>query len=193
MLNLVIFGAPGAGKGTQAMILSEKYNLKHLSTGEMFRQEIKKNTNRGKKIEHYLSTGDLVPDEITIDIVKNSIKENNYQGFIFDGFPRTIKQAESLDEYLKEYDEKVDLIIILDTPKEILISRLSSRAKESQRKDDSNGEIIKNRLTVYQEKTFPLINYYKKQGKVVSINGVGNIENISQKISKEIDRIKSMS
>lgn len=193
MLNLVIFGAPGAGKGTQGENISKKYNLKHLSTGEMFREEINKKTELGEKIKNYLSQGDLVPDEIVIDVIENKIKENNCQGFIFDGFPRTTQQAESLDRCLKENGEKIDLAIILETPEKELIKRLLNRASESKRIDDANEEIIKNRLSVYKEKTFPVTEHYKKQNKLVSINGVGNINEISQQIIKEIDKIDSVS
>jgi adenylate kinase len=181
MLNLIIFGAPGSGKGTQAINLSEKYNLKHLSTGKILRQKIEKEAELEKKIAKYLSQGNLVPDKIVIEMVKDEIKKNNYQNFIFDGFPRTIQQAKYLDKYLEENKTQIDLIIVLKVPKKKLISRLLDRAKKLDRDDDSSKKIIKNRLSVYQKKTHPLIKYYKKQGKLIIVDGVGDIKDISEK------------
>ena len=188
MKNLVLFGKPGAGKGTQAAFLKEKYGLIHISTGDLFRKHKQENTELGKLAQSYMDNGGLVPDEVTIKMLQEEIEKNpNAQGFIFDGFPRTIAQAEALDQFLASKNMNISGTLALDAEDEILISRLVERGKVSGRTDDMDENKIRFRFEEYNNKTAPLIEFYRKQGKYHSINGIGSIEEITERLSKVID------
>lgn len=190
MINLVLFGKPGAGKGTQAGYLKEKYNLKHISTGDVFRYNIKNNTKLGQLAKSYMDKGDLVPDEVTISMLKDEVEKNpEASGFIFDGFPRTTAQAEALDHFLDSKDMKIDATIALEAQDETLINRLLERGKSSGRPDDQDEEKIRNRFEEYNQKTAPLKEFYDAQGKFHSVNGIGDIEEITERLSKVIDTL----
>ncbi len=190
MTNLVLFGPPGAGKGTQASILKEKYNLIHISTGDIFRYNIKNKTELGLSAKSYIDKGLLVPDEVTIDMLKAEVELNEgAKGFIFDGFPRTEAQAQSLGEYLKSKATEVHAMIALEVEDEILVERLLERGKTSGRPDDADESVIRNRIKVYYEETAILKNYYQKQNKYFGVNGVGSIEEITERLSKVIDKL----
>ena len=190
MINLVLFGKPGAGKGTQAGFLKEKYNLKHISTGDVFRYNIKNGTDLGKLAKSYIDRGDLVPDTVTIDMLKDEVEKNpDAAGFIFDGFPRTAAQAEALDNFLESKDMKVDATIALEAEDDILVARLLERGKVSGRSDDQDESKIRNRFDEYNEKTAPLKAYYEKQGKFHSVNGIGEIDEITTRLSQVIESL----
>ncbi len=189
MLNIVIFGAPGSGKGTQSERIIAKYGLNHISTGDVLRAEIKNGTELGKVAKGYIDQGQLLPDALIIDIlasVLDSFKES--KGVIFDGFPRTIPQAEALKKMLNERGQDVSVMLDLDVPEAELIERLIKRGQESGRADD-NMETIKKRLVVYNEQTSPLKDYYKTEGKYQHINGVGTMEAIFAEIASAIDKL----
>lgn len=190
MLNIVIFGAPGSGKGTQSDRIVEKYGLNHISTGDVLRAEIKNGTELGKTAKGYIDQGQLIPDELMIDIlasVFDSFKES--KGVIFDGFPRTIAQAEALKVMLAERKQEVSVMLDLEVPEDELMTRLIKRGLESGRADD-NEETIKKRLTVYHTQTSPLIDWYKKEGQYCHINGLGALEDITAQICEAIDSRK---
>ncbi len=192
MTNLVLFGKPGAGKGTQAAFLKDKYNLVHISTGDIFRYNIKNETKLGKLAQSYMDKGDLVPDEVTIQMLQEEVEKNpNAEGFIFDGFPRTIAQAEALDAFLSSKGMRIHGTLALEADDEALIKRLVERGKVSGRTDDQDEEKIHNRFTEYNEKTAPLIAFYQAQGKYHPINGIGTIEEITTRLSETIDKIKA--
>ena len=192
MTNLVLFGKPGAGKGTQAAFLKDKYNLVHISTGDIFRYNIKNETKLGKLAQSYMDKGDLVPDEVTIQMLQEEVEKNpNAEGFIFDGFPRTIAQAEALDAFLESKGMRIHGTLALEADDEVLIKRLVERGKVSGRTDDQDEEKIRNRFTEYNEKTAPLITFYQTQGKYHTINGIGTIEEITTRLSETIDKIKA--
>ena len=192
MTNLVLFGKPGAGKGTQAAFLKDKYNLVHISTGDIFRHNIKNETKLGKLAQSYMDKGDLVPDEVTIQMLQEEVEKNpNAEGFIFDGFPRTIAQAEALDAFLESKGMRIHGTLALEADDEVLIKRLLERGKVSGRTDDQDEEKIRNRFTEYNEKTAPLITFYQTQGKYHAINGIGTIEEITTRLSETIDKIKA--
>lgn len=188
MLNIVIFGAPGAGKGTQSDLLVEQYNLNHISTGELLRKEIANETALGKRIKGIIDEGNLVSDDIVIEMIDNAIA-NDTQGMLFDGFPRTVAQAEELDKMLAKYNRTLSCTISLEVPQAELCRRMMERAKVSGRSDD-NEETIKKRLDEYAGKTFPVASYYSKQGKLININGFGDVKKIHQDIADAIDKIK---
>ncbi|CEN47917.1 Adenylate kinase [Capnocytophaga canis] len=191
MTNLVLFGKPGAGKGTQATFLKEKYNLVHISTGDLFRYNIKNETPLGKLAQSYMDKGDLVPDEVTIQMLQQEIDSNpDAKGFIFDGFPRTIAQAEALDAFLTSKGIKIHGTLALEADDEILIQRLVERGKVSGRTDDQDESKIRNRFVEYNQKTAPLIEFYKKQGKYHAINGIGSIEEITNRLSEAIENLE---
>jgi adenylate kinase len=191
MINIVLFGKPGAGKGTQADFLKEKYNLKHISTGDVFRENIEKETNLGQLAKSYMDKGDLVPDEVTIKMLQDEVDQNaEASGFIFDGFPRTAAQAEALDNFLETKNMQIDVTIALEADDEILIERIVQRGKESSRSDDQNIDKIRNRFEEYNEKTAPLKAYYKAQGKFHSVNGVGEVAEITKRLSNVIDSLQ---
>ena len=189
MLNIVIFGAPGSGKGTQSERIVEKYGINHISTGDVLRAEIKNGTELGKTAKGYIDQGQLIPDELMIDIlasVFDSFKDS--KGVIFDGFPRTIAQAEALKKMLAERGQDVSVMVDLDVPEEELMVRLIKRGKDSGRADD-NEETIKKRLHVYHSQTAPLIDWYKNEKKYQHINGLGTMEGISAEICEAVDKL----
>ena len=189
MLNIVIFGAPGSGKGTQSERIVEKYGLNHISTGDVLRAEIKNGTELGKTAKGYIDQGQLIPDELMIDILASVFDSfTDSKGVIFDGFPRTIAQAEALKNMLIARKQDVSVMLDLDVPEEELMTRLIKRGKDSGRADD-NEETIKKRLAVYHSQTAPLIDWYKKENKYQHINGLGSLEDISQQIYKAIDSL----
>lgn len=189
MLNIVIFGAPGSGKGTQSAKLVEKYGLKHLSTGDLLREEINANTELGKLADSYMSKGHLVPDELVIDILDSLIsKHSDAKGFIFDGFPRTLAQGEALSKMLAKHGEDIDGVLSLEVEEEELIDRLLKRGQISGRKDD-NRETIESRLKVYHTQTEPLKEFYRARGTLKNIEGIGSIDEIFSSIESEIDRL----
>lgn len=188
MKNFVLFGKPGSGKGTQAEHLSEKYKLYHISTGDLFRKNISQNSNLGLLAQSYMDKGELVPDEVTIKMLENEIKENPHsKGFLFDGFPRTIAQAESLDKFLKSIDMQINATIALDVDEEELISRIIDRGKTSNRSDDQDIEKIQNRFNEYNMKTSTLSKYYKDQKKFFEVDGSGNVDEITKRLFDLID------
>ncbi|MDD2246840.1 MULTISPECIES: adenylate kinase [Proteiniphilum] len=189
MLNIVIFGAPGSGKGTQSARLVEKYGLKHVSTGEILRSEIRAGSQLGQLAESYMSKGELVPDDVVIDILEELIERNGkIKGFIFDGFPRTLTQGEALSKMLMKHDEDVNVVISLDVEDEELIDRLLKRGQISGRKDD-NRKTIESRLRVYYNQTSPLKDFYKEQGILRVIRGTGTVDEIFNAIEDEIDQL----
>ena len=191
MLNIVIFGPPGAGKGTQSQLLIDQFNLKHLSTGDILRGEIAQGTELGIKAKSIMDRGDLVPDEVVIGMIRSILEKNpNAKGFIFDGFPRTTAQAESLDQMLNELNTSISTMLSLDVDDDELTKRLLERGKSSGRADDANESIIRNRIKEYNKKTAPLKKFYTKQNKLQSITGVGSVDSINTKICDAIDQIK---
>lgn len=188
MLNILIFGAPGSGKGTQSAFIKEHYNLDHISTGDMLRSEIKAGTEVGKKAAAIIERGALVSDEIISEMLSSRVarKEEGKAGFIFDGYPRTVHQAETLEEILSAHDTSVTALVELRVPEDQLIERIINRGKISGRADD-NEESVKERLSVYHKETEPVIDFYKKQGKTISIDGTGSIEEITNRIEEAID------
>lgn len=190
MINIVLFGKPGAGKGTQAEFLKTKYNLTHISTGDVFRYNLKNNTALGQLAKTYIDKGDLVPDEVTIKMLQDEVEKNpDTQGFLFDGFPRTIAQADALDAFLQTKNWEVTATVALEADDNILVSRLLERGKTSGRADDQDENLIRNRYIEYNEKTAPLISYYTEQGKFKSVNGIGSIAEITERLSNVIDAI----
>ncbi|AZQ59016.1 adenylate kinase [Maribacter sp. MJ134] len=190
MINLVLFGKPGAGKGTQAQFLKEQYNLKHISTGDVFRFNIKNGTELGNLAKSYIDKGDLVPDAVTIKMLEDEVGKNpDADGFIFDGFPRTAAQAEALDNFLESKDMKIDATIALEANDEVLIARLLERGKVSGRTDDQDVDKIRNRFEEYSLKTAPLKEYYEDQNKFHSVNGIGTIEEITERLTKVIESL----
>lgn len=190
MINIVLFGPPGSGKGTQAKFLEEKFNLKQLSTGDMFRFNLKNQTELGKMAQSFMDKGHLVPDEVTTNMLREELKKHTgYAGFIFDGYPRTTAQAESLDVILKEdLNQEVSVCLSLRVDDEILVQRLLGRGLESGRADDANEKVIRERIVEYYTKTDEVAEHYKVQGKLVDINGVGEIEEITANLSQEIEK-----
>lgn len=190
MTNLVLFGPPGAGKGTQAEFLKEKYNLVHISTGDVFRYNIKNETALGMLAKSYMDKGALVPDQVTIDMLNAEVEKNaDANGFIFDGFPRTNAQAKALDELMDSKDSQINAMIALEVDDEILVERLLKRGKTSGRPDDADASIIRNRITEYYNKTAILKDYYTAQDKYYGVDGVGSIEDITGRLSAIIDAL----
>ncbi|MXV50737.1 adenylate kinase [Pedobacter sp. HMF7647] len=184
MLNLVLFGPPGAGKGTQSQKLIDKYQLIHLSTGDLLRSEISNGTELGLEAKKLMDQGVLVPDEVVIGMISNKLDANkDAKGFIFDGFPRTVTQAEALDALLESKGASISGMIALEVTDEELERRLLLRGKDSGRPDDANPEVIRKRINEYNSKTAPVANFYKSQGKYSSIQGIGSIEDIFKGIT----------
>jgi adenylate kinase len=192
MLNIVLFGPPGAGKGTQSERLIEKYGLTHLSTGDIFRANIKGESELGLLAKSYMDKGHLVPDSVTIDMLRAEVlKSNSSKGYIFDGFPRTTAQAEALDEFLQSIDTSISVMLALDVEENELKNRLLKRAEVSGRADDADPTIIENRIAVYNKETSPVKNYYESQNKLISISGIGTIDEITQRLFAVVDSIKA--
>ena len=190
MFNVVIFGKPGSGKGTQANFLKDKYDLYHISTGDLFRKNILNETDLGIKAKSFLDNGDLVPDIVTIKMLENEVTENKgVKGFIFDGFPRTLNQAESLDIFLESVNQKINATIALEVDEDELITRLLDRGKTTNRSDDQDIQKIKNRFNEYNNKTSVLINFYQKQSKFYSVNGHGSVEDITSRLFNLVDSL----
>ena len=184
MVNFLIFGPPGSGKGTQSDRLAEKYNLLHLSTGDMLRAEIAAGTELGKKMSLIMSKGELVPDEVVIEMIANKIDNSTGSaGFLFDGFPRTVAQTVSLEKMLNERGMKIDQMLVLDVDHDELFKRLIARAELSGRPDDKDPSVIENRIEVYKVKTEPIINYCNKKGLYQPVNGMGTIDDIFKRLS----------
>lgn len=190
MLNLVLFGPPGAGKGTQAAFLIETYKLMHLSTGDLLRSELAANTPLGVEARTYMEKGELVPDAVVIGMIRTKLEAHpGAGGFVFDGFPRTVEQAIALDELLDGNKTPILGMLSLEVEHQELVSRLTGRGAISGRADDQNLEVIENRIQVYGEKTAPLIGYYKSQGKHFGINGMGSIPEIASRLKEAVDRL----
>ena len=193
MLNIIIFGPPGSGKGTQSAKIVEKYNLTHISTGDLLRDEMARQTNLGKEISHYIDNGMLVPDHIVIRELQHTVKKYcDRSGFVFDGFPRTLNQAEMLDNMLICNEMPVNIVISVDVDEDELLKRLLGRAEDSGRSDD-NEEVIWKRIDVYKTQSFPLIAYYSKHGKLIKVNGMDPVEKVFEKIAMAIDTYLSRS
>lgn len=192
MINIVLFGPPGSGKGTQAQNLIEKFNLKQISTGDLFRFNMKNDTDLGKLAKSFIDKGELVPDQVTTDMLIDEIrKPSDAAGFIFDGYPRTAVQTEALEKIVKEeLNDNIDVCLSLVVEDSILVERLLKRGEISGRSDDSNVEIIENRIKEYYTKTAEVAELYKQQGKYVEINGVGEINEISEKLFAEVEKVK---
>lgn len=191
MINIVLFGPPGSGKGTQAQNLIEKFNLKQISTGDLFRYNMKNDTELGKLAKSYIDKGELVPDQVTIDMLIDELrKPTDAAGFIFDGYPRTAVQTEALEKIVKdELNDEIDICLSLIVEDQVLVERLLKRGETSGRTDDSNVQIIENRIKEYYAKTAEVAELYKQQGKYVEINGVGKINEISEKLFAEVEKI----
>jgi adenylate kinase len=189
MINLILFGPPGSGKGTQAAKLVKKYKLLHISTGDLFRYNLKNDTPLGQEAKVYIDRGDLVPDSVTIKMLREKVEENpDVKGYIFDGFPRTIPQAAALDQLLSEKDQEVSALLALDVDDEEIVKRLLERGKTSGRKDDANEEVIRNRIAVYKKETSPVFDYYEKTDKSLKINGLGTIYAIFRRLCKVLNK-----
>lgn len=191
MKNIVLFGAPGAGKGTQAVKLVEKYGFNHISTGQVIRNEIAAQTPAGKQVEECIARGEFAPDDLVIAIVKNFMATHqDVEGSIFDGFPRNTYQAEQFDLLMNEWDSEVDVMLSLEVPEDELVERLLLRGKDSGRADDANEEVIRNRIRIYNEQTAPVADYYAAQGKHIAIDGTGTIDEIFERLCKAVDTLK---
>ncbi len=192
MINIVLFGPPGSGKGTQAQNLIEKFNLKQISTGDLFRYNMKNDTELGKLAKSFIDKGQLVPDQVTIDMLIDEVKKpTDASGFIFDGFPRTAVQTDALEGIVKDVlNDEIDVCLSLVVEDEILVKRLLKRGETSGRADDSNENVIRARIKEYYAKTAEVAELYKQQGKYVEINGVGEIAEISEKLFAEVEKIK---
>ena len=188
MRNIVLFGPPGAGKGTQSEFLVNHFGLVHLSTGDVFRYNIKNCTELGKLAQSFMDQGKLVPDEVTISMLKAEVEKSlEAKGFIFDGFPRTTAQAEALDAFLNEREDSIEAMVALEVPEDELKIRLLARAETSGRADDADPEVIQNRINVYNAETAPVAEFYKAAGKYKAVNGIGTIEEITKRLVSVID------
>ncbi|MFP4488855.1 MAG: adenylate kinase [Bacteroidales bacterium] len=188
MINFLLFGPPGSGKGTQSVKLAGEFNLIHLSTGDMLREAIASGTDLGKRVSGMMERGELVPDEVVIKMISEKIDSNpGAVGFIFDGFPRTVEQAIALDKMLARKNTTICKMLVLEVEHDELVKRLLARAEESERPDDKDKSVVENRISVYEEKTEPVIDYYNKQGKCQTVNGMGGIDEIFIRLSKVIE------
>ncbi len=188
MINIILFGPPGSGKGTQAALLVERYGLEHVSTGDLFRKEIGNGSFLGKQAQQYISRGELVPDEVTIGMLRQKVETHSEaEGFIFDGFPRTVAQAEALDRLLAEEGTAVHLLLSLEVDDEEIVKRIKGRAVVSGRPDDADEGVIRHRIAVYKKETAPVFEYYEQRGKSHRVNGIGSIEEIFRRLCALID------
>ncbi len=191
MMNIILFGPPGSGKGTQANSIAKKYNLLHISTGDLFRFEIGNSTELGQLAKSYINKGELVPDDVTIGMLKNKVDAYpDVAGYIFDGFPRKVYQSEELDRFLDKKGQTVNALLQLDVDDEEIVKRILNRGKTSGREDDNDEMIIRNRISIFNDETSPVYNYYDKSGKSTSINGIGSLEEIFSRLSVAIDAAK---
>lgn len=191
MINIVLFGAPGCGKGTQAQRLKEHYGIDHVSTGEVIRDEIRRGTELGRSMESYIKEGKLAPDSIVIGMIANYVADHlDAKGCIFDGFPRTTVQAEEFDKILAKHGLKVDIMVDIHVPEEELVRRLLLRGKDSGRADDASEVVIRERLAVYHKQTAVVADYYAAQGKYASVNGVGTMDEVFDRIATVVDGLK---
>jgi len=189
MINLILFGPPGAGKGTQSAKLIEKYNLTHISTGDLFRKHLKEGTALGKLAREYMDKGNLVPDKVVIDMVEDKLRQSdNSGGIIFDGFPRTVPQAEALDQLLESMNAPIKVLVELVVNEDELKKRLADRALKENRPDDAKPEVIEHRIKVYKDETVAVADYYRSHNKYASVIGVGDIEEIFTNLCREIDK-----
>jgi len=190
MKNIVLFGKPGAGKGTQAEFLRTRYNLIHISTGDVFRFNLKNDTPLGREARTFMDAGDLVPDALTIKMLQDEVEKHpDTAGFLFDGFPRTVAQAQALDAFLISKGWQVDAVIGLEADDDVLVARLLERGKTSGRPDDQDENLIRNRYQEYNDKTAPLTDFYTKQGKYFAVDGIGTIAEITERLSLVIDKL----
>jgi len=190
MVNILIFGPPGSGKGTQSVKLAKQFNLLHLSTGDMLRAEIAAGTDLGKRMSSIMSRGELVPDEVVIEMIANKIDNSTgMAGFLFDGFPRTVAQTAALEEMLNERAMKIDSMLVLDVDHDELVKRLTGRAELTDRPDDKDPAVIENRIDVYKAKTEPIISYCSKKGLYQPVNGMGTIDDIFERLSNKLSQL----
>ena len=190
MLNVVLFGAPGCGKGTQSELLEKRFGLSHVSTGEIIRSHIKSQTELGLQMQDYISRGELAPDSVVIGMIENYLAENKgIKGTIFDGFPRTTAQAEAVDKILETLNDSVDIRIYMAVPEEELVKRILLRGKESGRADDASEDVIRNRIAVYNQQTAVVADYYRTQGKYVAVPSLGTIDEVFERIAAEIEKL----
>lgn len=190
MFNFILFGPPGSGKGTQSVKIAKKYNFAHISTGDIFRKNIREKTELGLKVQGIIEKGELVPDELLIEILENAMDQfENVQGFVFDGFPRTIQQAKDLNMMLAKRNEAVSLVLALEVNDDEILTRLLKRAELEGRKDDTK-EVIENRISIYNNQTQPLIDFYTKEDKFTAVEGIGSIDTIFDSICEIIDQQK---
>ena len=188
MFNIIILGAPGSGKGTQAKLIAEKYNLNHISTGELIREEIENKTDFGIKIERQIAKGEFASDEEAIDLVLNRIKNyNTKDGFIFDGFPRTLNQAEIFYKLLTQNDVSIDCVLNLVVSEDLIFDRISNRAKQENRPEDSSKDVIQTRIDIYNDRTKPVEDFYKKLGNFKEVNGNLEVNNVFEEITNAVD------
>lgn len=188
MLNIILFGAPGCGKGTQAELLKQKYGVEHISTGAVIRSEIERGTDLGLSMQEYIAKGELAPDAIVLGMVRNYITSHrDAKGNIFDGFPRTTAQAEAFDELLSQESLSVTVMIYMDVPEQELVNRILLRGKDSGRADDASEDVIRNRIKIYREQTAVVADYYSKQGKYIAVDGVGTLDEVFARICEAID------
>ena len=190
MLNVVLFGAPGCGKGTQSELLEKRFGLSHVSTGEIIRSHIKSQTELGLQMQEYISRGELAPDSVVIGMIEDYLAANKgIKGTIFDGFPRTTAQAEAFDKLLEQHNDSVDIMIYMDVPEEELVKRILLRGKESGRADDASEDVIRNRIAVYNQQTAVVADYYRAQGKYVAVPSLGTIDEVFERIAAKIEKL----
>ena len=190
MLNVVLFGAPGCGKGTQSELLEKKFGLSHISTGEIIRSHIKNQTPLGQQMAEYISRGELAPDSVVIGMVEEYLNQNKgIKGTIFDGFPRTTAQAEAFDKMLESMGDSVDIMIYMDVPEEELVRRILLRGKDSGRADDASEDVIRNRIEIYNQQTAIVADYYRAQGKYVAVPSLGTIDEVFERIAAQIEKL----